>query len=57
MVTSKIDDHLYAVINVNTFNNVETSLLHTSPASFDGENLAERLQRRRRIWIPRVEFI
>ena len=57
LVTSDIDGRLYAVVNVNTFNNVEPSLLQSSPASFDGETVAARLERRRRNWIPSVEYI
>lgn len=57
LVTSDIDSHLYAVVNVNTFNNVESSLIRILPASFDGESVAERLARRQRNWIPRVEII
>ena len=56
LATSSIDDHLYAVVNVNTFNNVAQSLLHPSPVSFEGEKPTERLERRRRNWIPLVEF-
>lgn len=57
LVTSDIGDHLYAVVNVNTFTNVESSLLRPSPTSFDGEGVADRLERRRRNWIPRVMYI
>lgn len=54
MVTSIIDGRLYALVNVNTFENVEPSLLDRSPANFDGESTEQRLQRRKRNWIRTV---
>ena len=55
-VTSEIDDSLYAVVNVNSFDNVDTSLLSCSSTNFDGEDNDERLERRRRNWIPNVQI-
>ena len=57
LVTSSLDEHLYAVVNVNTFNNVEPSLLSPSPVSFEGESVESRLARRRRNWISNVQFV
>jgi len=57
VVTSRIDDHLYAVVNVNTFEGVNQSLLRPAPASFDGEGNETRLARRKRNWIADVRFI
>jgi hypothetical protein len=57
VVTSMIDDHLYAVVNVNAFNNVEQSLLRRAAASFDGEGEESRLARRRRYWIGSVRLV
>src|SRR4051812_13602991 len=37
VVTSRIDDRLYAVVSVNAFEGVAASLLRRMPASFDGE--------------------
>jgi len=54
LVTSQIEDRLFAVVNVNTFDNVERARLHIQPASFDGEDLASRLARRRKVWIADV---
>lgn len=56
LVTSRIDDRLYAVVNVNTFEGVAASLLRRAPASFDGEDETARLARRRRHWIADVEI-
>jgi hypothetical protein len=57
VVTSRIDDRLYAVVSVNAFEGVDPSRLRRVPASFEGESPASRLQRRERNWIPEVEFI
>ncbi len=57
VVTSRIDARLYAVVNVNAFEGVEASRLRRSPASFDGEGEDDRLARRKRNWIPDVEFV
>jgi hypothetical protein len=57
VVSCRLDDRLYAVVNVNTFEGVPSELLRRSPASFDGEDEATRLARRRRHWIPDVEFV
>ncbi len=56
VVTSRIDGRDYAVVSVPAFEGVDPALLRPSPASFDAENEAERLARRRRNWIGSVEF-
>jgi len=56
-VTSDIDGHRYAVVNVNTFENVDPASLQRSAASFDAEDVAERLARRRRNWIGDVRIV
>lgn len=56
VVTSRIDGRLYAVVNVNAFENVDASLLERVPASFGAEETDSRLARRRRNWIPSVTF-
>ncbi|MEE8212176.1 MAG: hypothetical protein V3T85_09670 [Acidiferrobacterales bacterium] len=53
-VTSKIDGHEYGVVNVNTFENVRALQLRSSVSDFEGEALADRLQRRKRTWIPDI---
>lgn len=57
VVTSLIDDRLYAVVNVNAFEGASRSLLHRVPASFDGEGNDTRLARRKRNWIGNVRFV
>lgn len=56
LVTSLIDEKLYAVVNVNTFENVDASLLHRASSTVDGENTHDRLARRKRNWIADVTF-
>jgi hypothetical protein len=56
LVTSRIDGRLYAVVNVNTFEGVDTALLRRSPSTLDGETEHERLARRQRNWIGQVEY-
>ena len=57
VVTSEIDGRTYAVVNVNAFDDVDRSRIKVSPASFDGEGTGDRLARRKRGWIPDVEFV
>ena len=57
VVTSRIDGHLYAVVNVNAFEGVEPTLLRRGSADFDGEAEASRLARRKRNWIARVDYV
>lgn len=56
LVTCQIEHHVYAAVNVNTFENVEQSLLWHARASFDGEDVESRLARRKRNWIAEVRF-
>ena len=56
VVTSTIEGHVYAVVSVNAFGNVDTSLLQRASVSFDGEGQGDRLRRRQRNWIGHVEF-
>ncbi len=54
MVTSEIANHLYAVVNVNVFENVDQSRLHRAAVTFEGEDIESRLARRQRNWIADV---
>ena len=56
LVTSEIDDHLYAVVNVNTFESVSPSSFVRAATNFDGEDTGSRLERRRRNWIKAVRI-
>lgn len=57
VVTSRIDGHLYAVVNVNSFEGVDPALLQQrASASFDNESEEGRLARRQRNWIANVEY-
>lgn len=56
LVISDIEDHLYAVVNVNTFSeNPKVSFSH-SITDFEGEETGSRLERRQRNWIPIVRL-
>lgn len=57
MATSLIDDRLYAVVNVNTFEGVESSMLRRSSVTLDGEACDDRLARRKRNWIADVAVV
>jgi hypothetical protein len=54
IVTSEIANHVYAVVNVNTFENLGSFHLRRQPVSFDGEEQQSRLARRERNWIADV---
>jgi hypothetical protein len=56
VATSRIDDHIYAVVSVNAFEGVDQSLLRRVSASFDGKGKDSRLARRKRNWIANVKY-
>ena len=51
-VTCLIEGILYAVVNANTFDNVDRSELVETATDFEGETTENRLARRRRNWTP-----
>jgi len=57
VVTSRIDGHLYAVVNVHALRDIEPVVLRHASANFDGESEEARLARRRKNWIAEVEFV
>jgi hypothetical protein len=57
VVTSEVNGNTYAVVSVNAFEGIDASLLRHASATFDGESQEERLARRSRNWIPKVEFV
>lgn len=56
LVTSEIDGRLFAAVNVNAFQDLPPATVRCQPASFDGESVAQRLERRRQRWIAEVTF-
>ena len=56
-VTSEIASQLYAVVNVNVLENIDSSCLKRAPANFDGEDVESRLSRRARNWIANVHIV
>ena len=57
LVTSETAGHVYAVVNVNVFENVEQSRLSRAAADFEGEDVGSRLARRQRNWIADVRIL
>ena len=57
LVTSLIDGKLYAVVNVNSFEGVDPSLIRRESTNFDNEDERARLARWKRNWISNVEYI
>lgn len=53
-VTSEIEGRLYAVVNVNSFEEADRFELKRKVTNFEREGVGSRLERRRRTWIPRV---
>ncbi len=53
-VTSTIEDNLYAVVNVNSFEGIDPACFSRAVTDFDGETTQSRLDRRMRNWIPSV---
>ena len=56
IVVSEIDESLYAVVNVNTFEDSPAFSFSHSNTDFDGEGTDDRLDRRKRNWIPEVDL-
>ena len=52
IVTCTIDGTRYAVVNVNTFDDVDRAELAESPTNFESETTENRLARRERNWTP-----
>lgn len=56
LVTSEIDNHLYAVVNVNALEAIDPASLRKAAASFEGEDMETRLARRKHNWIANVRI-
>jgi hypothetical protein len=56
VVTSEIENNLYAVVNVNVLENVDQSSLTPASTNFEGEDVESRLLRRKRNWIADVRI-
>src|SRR5258705_1290448 len=57
VVTSELEDHLYAVVNVNVMEHVDPAWLRRASADFDDEDVESRLARRKRNWIADVRVL
>jgi hypothetical protein len=56
VASCEIEGRTYAVVNVNTFENVDAARIRRAPARFDDEDVATRLARRARYWIADVRI-
>lgn len=56
LVTCEIEGRLRAVVNVNTFEGLDPANIPRAPATFEGEDVENRLARRARGWIGTVTF-
>ncbi len=56
VVTHRIDGRLYAVVNVNTFDDAAAALIERTPVVFADEDAAARIARHQRNWIADVRF-
>ena len=54
LALSEIDNCQYAVVNVNTFEDIGSLSMCGSTSNFDDEDTGSRLERRKRNWIPDV---
>ena len=52
IATCMIDETPYAVVNVNTFDDVDRAALVKTATNFESETTQDRLARRRRNWTP-----
>lgn len=57
VVTCELDQKLYAVVNVNSFNAGSAIALQRSAATFEDEDVASRLARRKQNWISDVQIV
>ena len=57
IVTCELDGQLYAVANVNVFQNVDPARIRRAAADFEAEDVASRLARRKRNWIPNARIV
>jgi hypothetical protein len=57
LVTSEIEKRLYAVVNINAFENVDQSWIRRTTANFEGEDVELRISRRKRNWIADVRIV
>lgn len=57
VVTSRIDDRLYAVVSVNAFDGVDPARIRRAPMTLGDEDASVRLARRQRNWIADVTWV
>jgi hypothetical protein len=57
VATCRIDDRLYAVVNVNAFDHLDPALLHRTSSAVGEEDRNTRLARRKRNWFGTVDYV
>jgi len=57
MVTCRLDETLYAVVNVNCFLAINSAMIVRSASDFEDEAKQARLNRRKTSWIPCVRWL
>jgi hypothetical protein len=55
--TSRIDDRDYAVVNINTLEDIDPAVFDRSDSNLEGESTDARLSRRAARWIADVQFV
>jgi hypothetical protein len=56
VVTCEIEDKLFGIVNVNTFEPTDGVSFTTTATDFEGEKVTDRLGRRQQNWIPSVRL-
>lgn len=56
LVTCEIDNALFGIVNVNTFEPTNGVSFTTTATDFEGEKVDDRLARRQQNWIPSVRL-
>ena len=54
VVTCKIEEQLFGIVNLYTLDKAEHFGRHAQENSYDGESVTERLERRQQNWIGQV---
>ncbi|HMB75969.1 MAG TPA: GFA family protein [Kiloniellaceae bacterium] len=53
---SDIDGAAFAIVNINSLDDLRPDRILPTPVSFQGENLEDRLARRKRYWVGQVSI-
>jgi hypothetical protein len=56
VATCRVDERMYAVVNINTFEEIDPVVFDRSESDVEGESVGARLSRRSARWIADVQF-